>query len=100
MSKISCFILHAYFWWCEKVKDAKERVNALRGTDLKRKAQKWFLFRFTGKDEEVNLLGDGTERPEFSEWSWMTPQQLLDLVVSYKKPVYEEVLRTFTPHFH
>ena len=39
-----------------------------------------FLFRFTGKDEEVNLLGDGTERPEFSEWSWMTPQQLLDLV--------------------
>ncbi|XXG62538.1 hypothetical protein AAC387_Pa05g0876 [Persea americana] len=59
-----------------------------------------FLFRFTGKDEEVNLLGDGTERPEFSEWSWMTPQQLLDLVVSYKKPVYEEILRTFTPHFH
>lgn len=39
-----------------------------------------FLLRFTGKEEEVNLLGDGTEKPEFSEWSWMTPKQLLDIV--------------------
>ncbi|GJV22418.1 apoptosis-inducing factor 2-like protein isoform X2 [Tanacetum coccineum] len=33
-----------------------------------------FLFKFTGKYEEINLLGDGTEKPEFGEWSWMSPE--------------------------
>ncbi|KAH9737972.1 Nudix hydrolase 27 [Citrus sinensis] len=27
-----------------------------------------FLFKFTGKEEEINLLGDGSEKPEFNEW--------------------------------
>ncbi|KAH7554165.1 hypothetical protein JRO89_XS12G0124600 [Xanthoceras sorbifolium] len=41
-----------------------------------------FLFKFTGKEEEINLLGDGTEVPEFDEWSWMYPEQILELVCS------------------
>ncbi|KAF9597441.1 hypothetical protein IFM89_018887 [Coptis chinensis] len=57
-----------------------------------------FLFRFTGNDEEINLLGDGTEKPEFAEWSWVTPQQVIELAVDFKKPVYEEVLKVFAPH--
>lgn len=36
--------------------------------------------RFTGKDEEINLSGDGSEKPEFGEWSWMTPQEVIDHV--------------------
>lgn len=39
-----------------------------------------FLLRFTGKDEEINLSGDGSEKPEFGEWSWMTPQEVIDHV--------------------
>lgn len=39
-----------------------------------------FLLKFTGKEEEVNLLGDGTEKAEFGEWSWMSPDQVLELV--------------------
>lgn len=39
-----------------------------------------FLLRFTGKDEEVNLLGDGSEKPEFGKWSWISPEQIVDLV--------------------
>lgn len=39
-----------------------------------------FLLKFTGKDEEINLLGDGTEKPEFGEWSWVSPDQLIELV--------------------
>ena len=41
-----------------------------------------FLFKFTGKDEEINLLGDGSEKAEFGEWSWMSPQQVVDRVGS------------------
>lgn len=39
-----------------------------------------FLLRFTGKEEEINLLGDGTEKAEFAEWSWMTPQEVIERV--------------------
>ena len=39
-----------------------------------------FLLKFTGKEEEINLLGDGTEEPEFGEWSWLTPEQIIDQV--------------------
>lgn len=38
------------------------------------------LLKFTGKDEEINLLGDGSEKPEFGEWSWMSAEQIIDLV--------------------
>lgn len=39
-----------------------------------------FLFKFTGKEEEINLLGDGSEKPEFNEWRWMFPEQVLERV--------------------
>ncbi|XP_020248010.1 nudix hydrolase 26, chloroplastic-like isoform X2 [Asparagus officinalis] len=78
--------------------ELKERLNKEWGTNWNGQAQKWFLLRFTGKDEEINLAGDGSEKPEFGEWSWMTPQQLLELIVHFKKPIYEEVFKVFAPH--
>ena len=42
-----------------------------------------FLLKFTGKDEEINLLGDGSEKPKFGEWSWMSPEKILDHVSGY-----------------
>ncbi|XP_031483163.1 nudix hydrolase 26, chloroplastic-like [Nymphaea colorata] len=78
--------------------EVKEKVNNLWGTNWKGQAQKWFLLRFTGKDEEINLAGDGTEAAEFGEWSWLPPQEIIDRAVRFKKPVYEEVLRFFAPH--
>ncbi|CAI9774812.1 unnamed protein product [Fraxinus pennsylvanica] len=55
-----------------------------------------FLFKFTGKDEEINLLGDGTEKPEFGEWSWLSPEEIINLAVDFKKPVYQEVMTAFS----
>ncbi|KAG0481068.1 hypothetical protein HPP92_011926 [Vanilla planifolia] len=78
--------------------DVREKLNKQWGSDWIGQAQKWFLFRFTGKEEEINLAGDGTERPEFGEWAWMTPQQIVELAVGFKKPVYKEVLKYFAPH--
>ncbi|KAK7268550.1 hypothetical protein RIF29_21251 [Crotalaria pallida] len=76
----------------------REKLNIQWGSDWKGQAQKWFLFKFTGQDQEINLLGDGTEKPEFGEWSWITPEQLIELAVDFKKPVYKEVLSVFAPH--
>ncbi|ONK71328.1 uncharacterized protein A4U43_C04F7350 [Asparagus officinalis] len=78
--------------------EVKEKLNKQWGTNWNGQAQKWFLLRFTGKDQEINLCGDGSEKPEFAEWSWMTPQQVIDHAVHFKKPVYEEVLKVFAPH--
>ncbi|KAK4337715.1 hypothetical protein RND71_042202 [Anisodus tanguticus] len=72
--------------------DVREKLRHQWASDWKGQAQKWFLFKFTGKDEEINLLGDGTEKPEFGEWSWISPEQLIELAVDFKKPVYKEVL--------
>lgn len=78
--------------------DVREKLNARWGTDWKGQAQKWFLFRFTGNDDEINLNGDGSEKPEFAEWTWMTPQEVIEKAVEFKKPVYEEALKHFTPY--
>ncbi|KAJ9546015.1 hypothetical protein OSB04_025722 [Centaurea solstitialis] len=76
----------------------REKLNRQWGSDWKGQAQKWFLFKFTGKDEEINLLGDGSEKAEFGEWSWMSPEQVIDRAVDFKKPVYKEVISVFSSH--
>ncbi|KAJ6923990.1 hypothetical protein NC652_017338 [Populus alba x Populus x berolinensis] len=57
-----------------------------------------FLFKFTGKEDEINLLGDGSETPEFKDWAWLLPERVLELAVDFKKPVYEQVMKVFGPY--
>jgi putative (di)nucleoside polyphosphate hydrolase len=54
--------------------------------------QKWFLFKFLGKDGDINIA---TEHPEFSEWKWISKENLLEEIVPFKKSVYENVLKEF-----
>ncbi|MGM0740873.1 MAG: RNA pyrophosphohydrolase [Pseudomonadota bacterium] len=54
--------------------------------------QKWFLLRFLGRDRDVNIA---TEHPEFSEWRWMDPADLVANIVPFKRAVYEQVLGEF-----
>jgi putative (di)nucleoside polyphosphate hydrolase len=56
--------------------------------------QKWFAFRFTGDDSEVNLAPPG-HKQEFDEWKWATMDEALALIVPFKKPVYEQVMQAF-----
>ncbi|XP_031248010.1 nudix hydrolase 26, chloroplastic-like [Pistacia vera] len=78
--------------------DVREKLKHQWGSDWKGQAQKWFLLKFTGKEEEINLLGDGNEKPEFGQWSWMSPEQVIEQAVDFKKPVYKEVFTVFTPY--
>eukprot|EP00252_Welwitschia_mirabilis_P022958 TRINITY_DN6374_c0_g1_i1.p1 TRINITY_DN6374_c0_g1~~TRINITY_DN6374_c0_g1_i1.p1 ORF type:complete len:156 (+),score=47.19 TRINITY_DN6374_c0_g1_i1:418-885(+) len=76
----------------------KEKIDRLWGGDWKGQAQKWFLFKFTGNEKEINIAGDGTEAAEFSEWTWMLPDQVIEQAVDFKRPVYEQVFTFFAPH--
>ena len=50
--------------------------------------QKWFLMRYLGKDNEINIR---TKNPEFLEWKWVDLKQITELVVDFKLHVYQEV---------
>jgi putative (di)nucleoside polyphosphate hydrolase len=56
--------------------------------------QKWFAYRFTGQDSEVNLTPPG-HKQEFDQWRWATASETLALIVPFKKPVYEQVMHAF-----
>ncbi|MEM7733524.1 MAG: RNA pyrophosphohydrolase [Pseudomonadota bacterium] len=54
--------------------------------------QKWFLMRFHGEDEDVNIF---TNHQEFSEWCWLSVDEVADNIVPFKRAVYEKVLAEF-----
>jgi putative (di)nucleoside polyphosphate hydrolase len=58
--------------------------------------QKWFALRFTGDESEIDVEHpDGAHEPEFSGWRWEPMQNVPDLVVPFKRAVYERVVREF-----
>ena len=53
--------------------------------------QKWFITRFIGNENEINLQ---TKNPEFIEWKWIIPDELPKTIVDFKKKMYDELLKT------
>ena len=56
--------------------------------------QKWFALRFTGEDSEINLKPPG-HKQEFDQWRWAPMSEVLDLIVPFKRQVYEQVIAEF-----
>jgi putative (di)nucleoside polyphosphate hydrolase len=54
--------------------------------------QKWFLMRFHGSDDQINIA---TEHPEFSAWKWLPKDELVANIVPFKREVYTQVLAEF-----
>ena len=57
--------------------------------------QKWYLMRFTGSDDEINLE---TEHPEFSEWKWADLKTVPELIVEFKRDLYWQIVDAFADH--
>ena len=58
--------------------------------------QKWFAYRFDGNDSEIAIDPPPDGHPaEFDRWSWVPMSQLPDLIVPFKRKVYEEVIARF-----
>lgn len=55
--------------------------------------QKWFLAKFLGDNTDINI------NHEFSEWKWLSTEQLLDLIVDFKKEIYRQVFEEFKNFF-
>ena len=52
--------------------------------------QKWFIMRFIGNEEEINIK---TKNAEFKEWKWIDVNQLLNVVVNFKLDVYKSIVK-------
>jgi putative (di)nucleoside polyphosphate hydrolase len=60
--------------------------------------QKWFAMRFLGAEDEIDVADpDGTHEPEFSDWRWEPLQNVPNLIVPFKRAVYERVAAEFLP---
>jgi putative (di)nucleoside polyphosphate hydrolase len=58
--------------------------------------QKWFALRFTGAESEIDVAHrGGAAHAEFSIWRWEPIQNIPDLVVPFKRKVYERVVAEF-----
>ena len=52
--------------------------------------QKWFITKFLGSDDEINI---NTKTPEFISWKWIERKQLPEVIVSFKKDLYKNLLK-------
>ena len=56
--------------------------------------QKWFAVRFTGAEDEIALVRPGHPQ-EFDRWRWAGIDELVGLIVPFKRAVYEQVVGDF-----
>jgi putative (di)nucleoside polyphosphate hydrolase len=55
--------------------------------------QKWFIMRFLGKNDEINIK---TEKPEFLDWKWIKPSDLPEIAVKFKINIYKKIAKELT----
>jgi len=72
--------------------DVRKKLSRGR---YKGQRQKWFAFRFKGRDSDVRL---DTHTPEFSDWRWAPLETAPGLVIPFKRAIYEEVALRFAKY--
>lgn len=64
-------------------------VGKVWGGKFRGQKQHWFLMRFEGHENQINL---DTKHPEFNAWKWSSPQELIAEIVPFKRAVYEAIV--------
>ena len=65
----------------------KKLVGIIWKGKFRGQKQKWFIAEFTGKENEINL---NTKYPEFIEWKWIDSEMLPEVIVEFKKDLYDD----------
>ncbi|KAJ0038829.1 hypothetical protein Pint_22268 [Pistacia integerrima] len=73
----------------------KAKVNRLWGGEWHGQAQKWFVFLIL-----LLCLFLETQTQNLQEWKWASPDEVIEQAVDYKRPTYEEVIKTFRPYLN
>lgn len=70
-----------------------ELQGRLWGGKYRGQRQTWFLARFTGRDDDIDLAAH--QPPEFCAWKWVAPDLLPELIVPFKREVYRTIVNGF-----
>ena len=86
----------------EIIRIAKERIrydlpehiqNKLWNGIFAGQEQVWLAARFTGEDSDIDIAS--FDPPEFSAWQWVPLEKTIDLIVPFKRDVYQRVIKLF-----
>ncbi|NQU55798.1 MAG: RNA pyrophosphohydrolase [Rhodospirillales bacterium] len=70
-------------------------IGVLWGGKYRGQRQKWFVLRFLGVDGDIDLEAHG--EPEFSAWKWVGIDEIVDLIVPFKRALYADIVTEFRP---
>ncbi len=82
-------LIKEFDYWLE-YELPKELLGIIWKGKFRGQKQKWFIVKFIGKDDEINLR---TKHPEFIEWKWIDMNKLPSVIVDFKKKVYESIVK-------
>jgi putative (di)nucleoside polyphosphate hydrolase len=68
-------------------------VGRVWGGRFRGQKQRWFALRFQGTDADINLAA--SPHPEFDAWRWVPLDDLPDLAISFKRPLYRDLIAEF-----
>lgn len=72
----------------------RDLIPKVWGGRFRGQEQKWFAARFLGTDADIDIA---TKNPEFSAWRWAEVEDLPDLIVPFKRPLYARLVAEFSP---
>ena len=78
------------YWYSYDI--PKQLLPKLWDGNFRGQKQKWFLIRFDGVDSEINL---DTHDPEFDSWKWAALDEVIDIIVPFKRKLYNAVIKEF-----
>ncbi len=84
------FVAKAHGWVTYDL--PKELIGKVWGGKYRGQKQKWFLFRYLGRDDQIDIA---TAHPEFSAWRWISGDEMLAAIVPFKRDVYAAAIRAF-----
>lgn len=67
-------------------------ISKLWDGQFRGQRQRWFVIRFTGVDADINI---NNHNPEFNEWRWAKIEELSDIIVPFKRKLYNAVVNEF-----
>lgn len=73
----------------------QEIASKLWNGQYKGQMQKWFVLEFLGDDSDINIA---TEIPEFMTWRWAFPQELTDMIVGFKRELYDNLFKRISSY--
>lgn len=75
--------------------DFPQDVLGKRFKKYRGQAQLWYAYKFVGDESEINL--NQSDPPEFLQWDWKSIKIIPELIVPFKRHVYEAIVRAFGP---